>query len=131
MDDAHALLATLAKQNIIGTVTATIAGHTGLILEDTGTDIPALIAALENLSAAQVTTAIKAMTGITVGGTWTFAKWCAVIAAALAGDYRLKSDSSAQEILDAESGTDLVITETHERVPAAGGKYKDVTVEAL
>ena len=65
------------------------------------------------LTAAAVTdvvAAIKAMTGFTAGGTWTYQEVIKAIAAYLLGTWQDKSgDSTTQEILDAEDDATVIL----------------------
>jgi hypothetical protein len=74
----------------------------------------AQISGLNNISAADVITALKNATGFTVGGTWSFAKIMKVIAALFAGgNWRLKTgETNVYEILDSEDGTTVVAEAT-------------------
>jgi len=65
---------------------------------------------LQDISAADVVTALKAATGFTAGGTLTFARIVKVIAAWAAGKARLKPGSTnVIQILDAEDGTTVIM----------------------
>lgn len=73
----------------------------------------------------QITTAILAMTGITVDGTWSFAKLMKVIAAFEAGIWRDKSGTpGVQEVLDPDDESTVVLEVT----PKKTTPYRTVTV---
>ena len=99
----------------------TIAGYLdteiAAILEDTGTTLPAQIAALNNVSAANVVTALLGDTTITAGGNWSLRKLLKVLVAWSVGLVRDKSgESGTSEILDPDDGTtviaELLLSET-------------------
>ena len=99
----------------------TIAGYLdteiAAILEDTGTTLPAQIAALNNVSAANVVTALLGDTTITAGGNWSLRKLLKVLIAWSVGLVRDKSgESGTSEILDPDDGTtviaELLLSET-------------------
>jgi hypothetical protein len=92
MDSAHALLATVAKQDVID-------GIVDAILVDTGTTIPGLIAALNDPTAAAIATAVMAKT---VDGTIDVTEALTVILAMAAGDI---AKSSNTYTYDDQSGT--------------------------
>jgi len=59
---------------------------------------------------ASIVTAIKAMTGFTAGGTWTYQEVVKAIAAYLLGTWQDKSgDPTTQEILDAEDDATVIL----------------------
>ena len=61
-------------------------------------------------SLTNMTAAFKAMTGITEGGTWSYAKQQKVLAAYLAGKWQLKSgETEVYEILDPDDGSTVVL----------------------
>lgn len=70
------------------------------------------------------TTAILAMTGVTAGGTYTFAECMKIIMAALAGTVQDKTgEATTKQYLDLDDGTTVVI----ERVPAGSTPYRSDT----
>jgi len=82
------------------------------------------------ISEDQIVAAIKAITGITEGGTWTWEKVMTIMAAFIAGNWRVKTaDSTKQELMDAENGTTVILEQSITRSPAAGSKYRDITVK--
>lgn len=92
MDTAHALLATVAKQDVID-------GIVDAILVDTDTTIPALIAALNDPTTAAIATAVMAKT---VDGTLDVTEALKVILAVCAGDI---AKSSNTYTYDEQDGT--------------------------
>ncbi len=81
-------------------------------------------------TAAAIVAAIKAMTGITEGGTWTWEKIMKITTAFMAGDWRVKAtDASVQQLMDAENGTTVILEQSITRSPATGSKYRDITVK--
>lgn len=81
-------------------------------------------------TAISLSTAMKAVIGITEGGTWTWPKVMKIMTAFAAGNWRVKeSDSTKQELLDAEDGTTVILEQTITRSPSAGNKYRDITVK--
>jgi len=86
------------------------------ILEDTATT---LLTAMP--------TAIKAMTGLTEGGTWTFAKLIEVMFAMYAGKWQLKSGSeTVLEILDPED--DATVIAEYTRSPTSPYQQVDIKI---
>jgi len=78
----------------------------------------------------QIVAAMKAMTGITEGGTMTWETVMKIMTAFIAGNWRVKSgDSTKQELLDAENGTTVILEQSITRSPSAGNKYRDITVK--
>jgi hypothetical protein len=85
----------------------------------------ASIAALNDITAADVITALKAMTGITVGDTWTFAEWCKILAAFAAGKWQDKTGvPGTYQILDPDDGTTVIF----EITPKATTPQRTVTI---
>lgn len=77
------------------------------------------------ISIIDITNAIKAIIGFTVGGVWTYQKLMKCLAAFFIGDWRDKSGSpGVQEILDPDDGTTVVM----ELTPSETTPYKSVTV---
>ena len=117
--------ATLADTNDIQEDWAGVLADFAAILEDTGTTLPAQISGLNNVSAAAVVTAIKAMTGITAGGNYTFAQLCKIISAMLAGKWQDKAGvSGTYQVLDPDNGTTVIM----EITPAETTPQKTVSV---
>ncbi len=78
----------------------------------------------------ELAAAMKAITGITVGGTWTWEKIIKITTAWIAGNWRLKStDANVQELLDAEDGTTVILEQSLTRAPGAGLDYRSITVK--
>jgi hypothetical protein len=74
--------------------------------------------------------AMLAVTGITVGGTWTWAKIMKIAAAYAAGNWRVKeTDPTKQELLDAEDADTVILEQSITRSPSAGSNYRDITVK--
>jgi len=72
----------------------------------------------------QIAAAIKAMTGFTAGGTWTYQEVIKLITAYILGTWRDKSgDPTTQEILDAEDDATVIL----EIVAATTSPYKATT----
>lgn len=86
-------------------------------------DVPGLIAALNNISAADVVTAMKASTGWTAGGTYQLDKVIKIIIAAVAGDVQ-DDPVSGQNVKDAEDGTTDILDVTLD----SSTPYRNVTV---
>ena len=117
--------AALATAASLAAVAGYIDTEIAAILEDTGTTIPAQITGLNNVSAAAVVTAIKAMTGITAGGNYTFAQLCKIISAMLAGKWQDKAGvSGTYQVLDPDNGTTVIM----EITPAETTPQKTVSV---
>lgn len=77
-----------------------------------------------------IVTAMLAMVGITEGGTWTYEKAMKIMTAFMAGNWRVKaSDSTKQELMDAEDGTTVILEQSITRSPSVGSKYRDITVK--
>ncbi len=77
------------------------------VVPDVAGTAATLIAALNNVTAGEVVTALLASTGVTVGGTWTFATLLKVLAAWAAGNARSKS-ATVDEILDPDNETTVI-----------------------
>ncbi len=86
------------------------------------------ISNLNNLSQADITNAMKAMMGITEGGTWSWEKVLKITTAFAAGNWRKKSDTT-DELLDAEDGTTVILEQTITRSPASGSNFRTITVK--
>jgi len=91
-------------------------------------------AALENAPTAsldvdELAAAMKAITGLTEGGTWTWEKIMKIVAAFAAGDWRKSADGTKQELMDAEDGTTVILEQTLTRSPAANANYRNITVK--
>ncbi len=69
------------------------------------------------------------MTGITEGGTWTWEKVLKITTAFAAGDWRLNSAGTKQELMDAENGTTVILEQDLTKSPANGNNYRDITVK--
>ncbi len=81
------------------------------------------------LGAVELVTAMKAMTGVTEGGTWTWEKCLKIMHAWIAGNWRLKvGDSTTQQLLDAEDGSTVILEQSLTRAPAGGSYYREITV---
>jgi len=81
------------------------------------------------MDAAELEAAMKAITGITVGGSWTWEKIMKIAAAFIAGNWRVKSsDATVQQLLDAEDGATVILEQSITRSPGAGSNYRDMTV---
>ncbi len=81
-------------------------------------------------SKAAIQAAILAIIGITEGGTWTWQKIMKIVVAWTAGNWRVKStDSTVQELLDAEDGTTVILEQALTRAPGAGSNYRAITVK--
>ena len=106
----------------------------GMIIEDSAGN-QFTIAALQNaptaeMDADELAIAMKAITGITEGGTWTWEKIMKIMTAWTAGNWRVKAtDSNTQELLDAEDGTTVILEQTLTRSPSAGNDYRKITVK--
>ena len=81
------------------------------------------------MTASELEAAMKAITGITVGGTWTWEKIMKITTAFVGGDWRLSADGTKQELMDAENGTTVILEQTLTRSPVAGSKYRNYTVK--
>ncbi len=65
------------------------------------------------MDANELANAMKAITGITVGGTWTWEKIMKIATAWIAGNWRDKpNDNTKQELMDAEDGTEIILEQT-------------------
>jgi len=85
-----------------------------------------LIAALNNITAAQVVAALMADTGITEGGTMTFEKLMKIMAAWIAGKWQSKTGSTTvKELLDADDGETVIL----EMTPKTTTPYRSITVK--
>jgi len=82
-----------------------------------------------SLTTAGIITAMKAMTGITEGGTWTWEKILKIMAAFAAGDWRKSADGTKQELMDAEDGTTVILEQLLTRSPSPSSNYRDITVK--
>lgn len=82
------------------------------------------------MDADELADAMKAITGLTVGGTWTWEKTEKIRNAWMAGNWRVKeTDPDVQELLDAEDGTTVILEQDLTRSPTPGNKYRDITVK--
>lgn len=82
------------------------------------------------VTASEIATALKALTGITAGGTWTWEKMMKIMTAWIAGNWRVKvNESNVQELLDAENGTTVILEQTLTQSPGAGLDYRTITVK--
>ena len=89
-------------------------------------EIAGLIAALNDPSAAEIANAVLAKTGITEGGTWTFAKLMKILAAWTMGLARDKEgEDGVVEILDPDDGSTVIA----ELSRSDTTPYKTVTVK--
>lgn len=76
------------------------------------------------------TATLKAMTGITEGGTWTWEKTEKIRNAFMAGNWRVKpTDATKQELMDAEEETEVILEQTITRRPGSGETYREITVK--
>lgn len=90
----------------------------------TGVDVVTVLGATP-ITLANIVAAIFAKTGITAGGTWTFAKILKISAAWAAGKWQDKSGSpGTYEVLDAENGTTKIL----EITPGEDSPQKQTTV---
>jgi len=107
--------------------------YDGLLEVDSGGNT-FTVQALQNaptaeMNAAELQAAMKAMIGLTVGGTWTWEKLMKITNAWIAGDWRRQvADPSIQELLDPEDGS-VILEQVLDKTPAAGSKYKTITVK--
>lgn len=107
-------------ENAVNLIAASISGHGLRCLGGTemGYDISA--AELVAIPAATIT-ALKTMTGVSAGGTYTYAEWLQLVLAAVMGKVQDKSGSDTiKEHLDPDDGETVVI----ERTPAASSPYR-------
>jgi len=82
------------------------------------------------MDAAELEAAMKAITGITVGGDWTWEKIMKIVSAWIAGNWRVKpTDSTKQELMDAEDGTTVILEQSLTRSPAVGADYRTIEVK--
>jgi len=78
----------------------------------------------------ELAAAMKAITGITEGGTWTWEKIMKITTAWIAGNWRVKaSDTTVQELLDAEDGETVILEQALTRSPAGGANYRAITIK--
>lgn len=78
----------------------------------------------------ELAAAMKAITGLTVGGTWTWEKIMKITTAFIGGNWRVKeTDTTKQELMDAEDGTTIILEQAITRSPAAGSNYRNITVK--
>ena len=77
----------------------------------------------------ELANAMKAITGLTEGGTWTWEKIMKITTAMMGGDWQLNAAGTKQELLDAEDGTTVILEQELTRSPSASGKYRDITVK--
>ena len=85
---------------------------------------------MRGTDAAEIVAAMKAMTGITEGGTWTWEKVLKITTAWIAGNWRVKSsDTTVQELMDAENGTTVILEQSLTRAPGGGQDYRTITVK--
>ncbi len=83
-----------------------------------------------NITAEEVVIAMKAMTGITEGGTWTWEKVLKITTAFAAGNWRVKpTDASKQELMDAENKTTVILEQDITKSPTVGNKYRNIVVK--
>ncbi len=81
------------------------------------------------VTVADIVAGMKAMTGITEGGVWTWEKALKITTAWVAGNWRLKaSDPTKQELLDADDGTTVILEQTLTRLPAGGSNYRGIMI---
>lgn len=101
-----------------------------MITEDSGGNI-FTEEALQNaptaeMDAAELATAMKAITGLTEGGTWTWQKISKIVSAWIAGNWRDKSGSTTiKELLDAEDGATVIL----EMTLSTSTPYRQITVK--
>lgn len=105
----------------------------GMIIEDSAGN-QFTVAALQNaptaeMDATELANAMKTITGLTVGGTWTWEKIMKITTAFIGGDWRLSADGTKQELLDAEDGATIILEQDLTRSPSAGDKYRNLTVK--
>jgi len=81
------------------------------------------------MDATELAAAMKAITGITEGGTWTWEKIMKITTAFMAGDWRLDATGTKQELMDAEDGSTVILEQDITRSPSAGNKYRDILVK--
>lgn len=96
------------------TIVAAIPSITALATENNVSAVGAAVAGLNDIAATDVITALKAATGFTQGGTWTFAKMMKVMAALFAGgNWALKDgETDVYEITDPDDGETVVAEAT-------------------
>ncbi len=82
------------------------------------------------MDATELANAMKAITGITEGGTWTWEKIMKIATAWVAGNWRVKpSNSDVQELMDAENGTTVILEQALTRFPGSGLNYRTIVVK--
>lgn len=119
--DAFAADAIVAATLATGCLTADAFAADSIVAATLATDAIAADA-LATDAITEIINAIKAMTGVTVGGTKTFAQWCAIVGAAVAGDVS-DGDSSDYNYGDIDDNSEVFAS-----VIAATSPYRDVTI---
>ncbi len=100
----------------------------GTISDDARYDVDQITAA-SSVGGGMTESEFKEMVGLTVGGSWSMEKIMKITTAWAAGNWRLKADGTAQELLDAEDQSTVILEQSLTRSPAVGNKYKAITVK--
>lgn len=103
-----------------------------MIIEDSAgnqfTEIALVNTPTGTIDPVELAEAMKAITGLTVGGTWTWEKIMKITTAFVGGNWRLSADGTKQELLDAEDGITVILQQEIIRSPDVSNKYRDMTV---
>ncbi len=82
------------------------------------------------MTPSDLSAAMKAIIGITVGGAWTWEKIMKITTAWIAGNWRRKSSNlDVQELLDAEDGATVILEQQLTHAPGGGSDYRSITVK--
>ncbi len=78
------------------------------------------------MAPSDLSAAMKAIIGITVGGTWTWEKIMKICTAWISGNWRIKpTDNTKQELMDAENGTTVILEQSLSQTTP----YRTITVK--
>ena len=78
------------------------------------------------MDASELAATMKAISGITVGGTWTWEKIMKICTAWISGNWRVKpTDATKQELMDAENGTTVILEQSLSQTTP----YRTITVK--
>jgi hypothetical protein len=81
------------------------------------------------MNATELAEAMKAITGLTAGGNWTWQKITKVMIAFAAGNWRKKAtNNNIQQLLDPDDETTVILEQQLTSSPDSGENYKTVTI---
>ena len=107
---------TIAGATVVGSVSGAVDSVATSVTTDAAsrTASKADVSGLSTHDAAAVVTAVKEMTGVTAGDTWTFATLCKVLGAILGGHVKNKAgETDVLQYLDPDDGTTVVAELTY------------------